>query len=390
MKVAVIVSDIGPSAGGLYYSVRALSRGMAAKPGVKLQVFAVGTYPSEVMEVWEPLVPRTFPTKGPSAYGFAPRMLQAVIDFQPDIIHLHGIWMYPSLVALRAASKLDCALVLSPRGMMDVWALKNSAWKKKLMYWFQEKRLLESVSVFHALNQSEANSIRAMGYRQPICIIPNGTDLPVGAHLSECDEGRQNKNLVFIGRIHPKKGIPNLILAWGQMQKACPRLAEGWQLIIAGWDDGNHLQGYQELAQAQHCAESIEWRGAVYGEAKAKLLQEATAFVLPSFSEGLPMAVVEAWSYHLPVLMTRECNLPEGFSEGAAIEMEASENGTYDGLKKLMELPPEQLTAMGESAHQLVCKHFTWDQLVSRLETVYEWMLGKPDKPPCVMLSQKR
>jgi len=384
MRIAVIVADIGPSAGGLYYSVRALSLGVAAL-GDTVEVFTIGNYPNEVYDHWLPLVPQAFPSIGPRAYRYAPKMRSAVQAFNPDVIHAHGLWMYTSWVAMRVATALDCCLVLSPRGMLDSWALQNSAWKKKLMSFFQEKRFLLRVDCFHALNQSEYDSIRALGYKQPICVLPNGTDLPhpsLKASLREAQTA--TKRLIFIGRIHPKKGIPNLLHAWAKLQKANPSIVSEWTLQIYGWDDGNHLEGYRKLANELGICQSVTWPGSVYGADKAKVLHEADGFILPSFSEGLPMSVVEAWGYELPVLMTQACNLPEGFSAEAAIEMEPTIEGSFEGLKMLVELPDDERLAMGLRGRALVESQFTWSRQVEQLQIAYKWLTGEAEKPGCV------
>src|SRR5690606_29083983 len=133
-------------------------------------VFAMGEADADTCAHWRPVQPRTFPVRGPKGYGYAPNMLKAVLEFKPDIVHLHGIWMYSSYVAFRVACEIGCPLVLSPRGMMDPWAMRNSAWKKRLMSFFQERKVLNHVDCFHALNQSEADSVRQLGYAQRITI----------------------------------------------------------------------------------------------------------------------------------------------------------------------------------------------------------------------------
>jgi glycosyltransferase involved in cell wall biosynthesis len=389
MKIAVIVAGIGPSAGGLYYSVHALSRGVA-NAGDIVEVFAMGTYTSAVFKHWAPLVPQTFPVVGPQAYRYAPGMREAVESFRPDVIHVHGLWMYSSWVALKVAGKLDCPLVLSPRGMLDSWALQNSAWKKKIMSLLQENRFLRRVDCFHALNQSELGSIRALGHQQPICVLPNGTDLPSVSDLSSREEGKSKKRLIFIGRIHPKKGIPNLLEAWAKLQNANASTLKEWALEIYGWDDGNHLEGYRKLADQLGICESVTWPGSIYGADKAEVLREADAFILPSFSEGLPMSVVEAWGYGLPVLMTQACNLPEGFSTGAAIEMHTTIQGTTQGLQTLMELSEEDRLTMGLRGRELAASKFTWSKQVALLRTAYKWLTGVEPMPESIIYSVEK
>lgn len=380
MRIAVIVAEIGPSAGGLYYSVRALSIGAAAA-GDTVEVFSMGEYSDQVFEHWLPIIPKTFPIVGPKAYRYAPGMCAAVEAFEPDIIHLHGLWLYSSRVALHVALKLKCPLVLSPRGMLDIWALRNSALKKKLMSIFQENRVLRQVDCFHALNRSEMDSIRSLGYSQPICILPNGIDLPELLDQAARTKSAAKKQLIFIGRIHPKKGIVNLLQAWARVMHQQPEATKEWELSIYGWDDGNHLEGYQKLAEELSVSNSVFWPGSVYGNEKVAVLENADAFILPSFSEGLPMALIEAWAYRIPVLMTHACNIPEGFSSEAAIEMATSVDGTEQGLRQLFQMSDEDRREMGQRGRKLVEFQFTWGQQVKRLQSIYQLLQKEGLKP---------
>jgi len=155
-------------------------------------------------------------------------------------------------------------------------------------------------------------------------------------------------------------------------------------LQIYGWDDGNHLEGYRKLANELGICQSVTWPGSVYGADKAKVLHEADGFILPSFSEGLPMSVVEAWGYELPVLMTQACNLPEGFSAEAAIEMEPTIEGSFEGLKMLVDLPDDERLAMGLRGRALVESQFTWSRQVKQLQIAYKWLTGEAEKPTCI------
>ena len=138
--------------------------------------------------------------------------------------------------------------------------------------------------------------------------------------------------MLFLGRIHPKKGVAELIRAWALLRRSDPSLALGWRLIVAGWDDGGHLPGLRTLVAELGLVDHVLFIGSVFGADKEAWFRSAKAFILPSYSEGLPMAVLEAWSYELPVFMTGACNLPEGFEEGAAIEVSTDPNQLANAL----------------------------------------------------------
>jgi poly(glycerol-phosphate) alpha-glucosyltransferase len=118
-------------------------------------------------------------------------------------------------------------------------------------------------------------------------------------------------------------------------------------------------------------------------------LRQADAFILPSFSEGLPMSVLEAMAYRLPVLMTDHCNLPEGFAAEAAVRigtgLRGQPMGIDEGMCTLMEMSDSERVAMGQRGRALVEERFTWPQVAAQMKEVYEWVLGGGETPGCVM-----
>src|SRR5262249_14830197 len=107
---------------------------------------------------------------------------------------------------------------------------------------------------------------------------------------------------------------------------------------------------------------------------------------LPSLSEGLPMTVLEAWSYAKPVLMTPECNLPEGFSADAALRIGSSAYQIAAGLNQLFEMSDDDRAAMGTRGRTLVARQFSWPRIGEQMRTVYEWALSGGPRPESVRL----
>ena len=132
---------------------------------------------------------------------------------------------------------------------------------------------------------------------------------------------------------------------------------------------------------------SVIFTGPAFGETKDLLLRRADAFILPSFSEGLPMSVLEAWSYRLPVLMTDHCNLPEGFLTDAALRIGTDVASIAEGMRLLFRSPTSDLRSLGANGRQLVSERFTWPQIAAQMKEVYEWVLGGGVVPDCVCLT---
>ncbi|MDA8736518.1 glycosyltransferase [Opitutales bacterium] len=384
MKVAVLSSSISRLAGGLFYSVRALSTGIAER-GSEVSVFSLNdAHSDEDMLEWGGLSVSTNPVVGPGAIGYSPRLASSVRQFAPDVIHVHGLWQYTSCVAYQEYRKRGVPYVMSPRGMLDPWAVGNSGLKKKLAAFVYESRNMRDAACMHALNRSEALSIREYGLTQPICVLPNGVNLPSVELLEpkQC-EGAKTR-IVFIGRIHPKKGIHEMLDAWARVRQEFRALMEDWELVIAGWDDGGHLPALKEHAANLGISDSVSFPGSVYGDDKVDLLRSAEWFILPSHSEGMPMAVLEAWSYGVPAVLTPACNLPEGFSSGAAVSIDPQADSIFEGFLKVLEMPVAERNTMGASARTLVEDHFTWSQISKEMQGVYEWMRGDAAAPACL------
>jgi poly(glycerol-phosphate) alpha-glucosyltransferase len=384
MRVGVLSSSISRLSGGLFYSVRALSTGIA-ECGSEVSVFSLDdAHSDEDILEWGELSVSTSPVVGPGAIGYSPKLAASVREFSPDVVHVHGLWQYTSCVAHQEYRKRGVPYVMSPRGMLDPWAVQNSGWKKKIAAFLYESRNMRDSMCMHALNRSEALSIRGYGLKQPICVLPNGVNLPPVELLEpeRCEGGK--KRIVFIGRIHPKKGIREMLDAWARGWKEFRPLMDSWELVIAGWDDGGHLAALKEHAANLGILDSVSFPGSVYGDDKVKLLRSAEWFILPSHSEGMPMAVLEAWSYGVPAILTPACNLPEGFSSGAAVSIDPNAGSIFEGLLQVFETSIADRDAMGAAARTLVEDHFTWSQIAREMQGVYEWMRGDAAAPACL------
>jgi poly(glycerol-phosphate) alpha-glucosyltransferase len=277
--------------------------------------------------------------------------------------------------------------------MMDSWALRQSRLKKRVAGMLYQNAQLRQAACIRAICESELKSIRAYGLKNPVCVIPYGIDLPVKPHegenvaaLAREPNERRRKVLLYLGRIHPKKGLVNLLKAWKCAIGARFTVGEQWNLVIAGWDQGGHEGELKRMARDLRIEDSVLFVGPQYGETKAEFYRNCDAFILPSFSEGTPMSILEAWSYAKPVLMTPECNLPEGLEAGAAICFRPTVEAIEQGLQRLALMSDLERQAMGERSLKLVKERFRWSRVAHDMITVYRWLLKTADRPDCVRL----
>jgi len=327
--------------------------------------------------------------RGPAAFGFSPDLRRhfAASTALVDLIHSHGLWMYPGWEARRLALARGVPLVVSPHGMLEPWAMHRSRLKKTVAAWLFENENLRAARCVHALCEAEAQHVRQLGIAAPVAVVPNGIDLDDAAPRPDRDaiaarfpSLRGRRRALFLSRIHPKKGLPNLLEAWAELGK----LADGWTLIVAGPDQGGHAAAMWTLAASLGIERRVLFTGPLYGEAKREALAGADFFVLPSFSEGFSMAVLEAAASRLPVLLTRGCNFPELAAAGAAMEVSAYMEDVWRGLRKLITMPDAQRVDMGARARLLVESRFTWNAVAAAMMGVYAWLLNGGPTPECI------
>lgn len=380
-RVTLIVPWVSRAAGGLFDAVRNLTLEIERQHRYLPSVIGLDDPGSELDRyLWGKIDVRAMRVRGPRIFGYAPEMVTTLRSRDPDILHVHGLWMYTSVAAIRwARSGRPC--LVSPHGMLDPWALNNSRLKKQISAALYENRHLRRATCLHALNHAEAEAMRAYGLKNPICVIPNGVELPLTSNAESA--ARKSRDLVYLGRLHPKKGLPLLVEAWGRVQRKAEE--SGWRLVIAGWDQHGHQSELQALAAKLRSDSSIKFVGPRFGNAKSMLFREASAFILPSLSEGLPMTVLEAWSWRLPVLMTTNCNLPEGSKAGAAIMMETDIDDISGALSRLFAMDSVERETMGVRGRRLVEEQFRWQHVAQQMTQVYDWVLDRGPQPSCVL-----
>lgn len=395
MKTLCVMDSVSRANGGIFEAERRLQQTLSAEQNIAVQVVGVCDSHTEAdRSAWHPLIPLTYPVLGPQSLGFAPKFADALLESDADLAYCAGLWKYPSAAALHWARRTRKPVIVAPHGMLDPWAIHHSHTKKKIAGWLFQNALLKRASCLRALCSAEAAAIRDYGLKQPICIIPNGVDLPLAFSTQPPSPfPPKQKMLLYLGRIHPKKGLANLLVAWSKAARTPG--AEKWVLAIAGWDQGCHQAKLEKLASLLGIhwvrktspstdAASLLFPGPQYREAKAAAFLHCDAFILPSVSEGLPMSVLEAWSYRKPVLMTPQCNLPEGFTESASLRIEPTPQGIEDGLETLFCMSRQELGTMGERGAQLVRKRFAWPRIAGDMARVYHWAVGGGPKPDCV------
>ncbi len=388
MKTAQLTASVSRKGGGLFPIIQRVSQCLTER-GVDVSVFGLeDEFTQKDLPQWAPLRPIIAKPYPPRSFGFAPSLLPSLKTANCDLTHVHGIWMYPSLASLKWSKRSQRPYIVSPQGMLDRWALANSRFKKLVVGKLYEERHVRGATCIHALSRSEADSIRQFGIKAPICIIPNGVDFDFTSGF-HCPKGKGTREggrkiMLFLGRLHPKKGLLQLLSAWDEMKRLRVAGVDDWELSIAGWSQNNHQSLLEKFVAERGLNESVTFVGPLFGEPKLAALRSASGFILPSLSEGLPIAVLEAWAHRLPVAITEECNLPQGFSAQAAVKLTPDKDGIVQGMRRFLQMTDQERAEMGQRGFGLVQRQFNWNAVTSELLSVYEWMLGGGTPPACV------
>jgi poly(glycerol-phosphate) alpha-glucosyltransferase len=380
-RLSILTNSVSRMNGGIFDAMRNLALAIAAEKRYLPVVFSARDAYTKIDEpLWGDITTRTFPVRGPRIFGYAPRLAEALGASRADILHVHSIWMYPSVVARRWARETR-PYVVSPHGLLKPQALRNSQWKKRAAAVLYENEHLRHAACLHALNAAEAEAFRSYGLKNPICVIPNGATLRSDVIREHSPQG---KSILYLGRIHPLKGLRLLVKAWGEVHNDAG--AAGWRLTIAGWDQNHHRSELMRLANQLGVGSSIDFLGPQFDTDKDHCLATASAFILPSESEGLPVSILEAWSSGLPVLMTHECNLSEGAEAGAAIIVDPDSNSIAAALCQLFSMTDRERAAMGRNGRRLVEERYQWQHIARAMTEVYDWILGRGPRPDCVQV----
>lgn len=297
-----------------------------------------------------------------------------------DVLHQHGIWLRCSHDSARFANKRNIPLVVAPRGMLEPWAMNNRKWKKRLAWGLYQRQDLNCVTAFHATALSEADSIRRLGFKQPIAVIPNGIVLPDSPLPDRTvNSDLTNRTVLFLSRINPKKGLLMLLDAWKMTAPV------GWCLRIAGNDDSNHLADVEKRIFELDLQGQVEVVGPLFGDAKKAAYRNADLFVLPSYSENFGIVIAEALGFGVPVLATTGCPWRDLEVEKCGWWVKPTVSGISEGLREAFNSDAKSLVKMGVRGRMLVENKYQWPGIVQRMIEFYSWLTKGGKQPDFVV-----
>jgi glycosyltransferase involved in cell wall biosynthesis len=300
-----------------------------------------------------------------------------------DVVHDHGLWLLPNLQAGWAAAASGKPFVVSPRGMLSPAALAFSATKKRVFWKLLQGPVIRRAICLHATSDQEYVELRAFGLRHPIAIIPNGIELPAeGPAPAASRHNADEREVLFLGRMHPQKGLETLLRAWAAIEMAHPE----WRLSLIGPGEDRYIGTLRKMARGLGLCR-VSFGPAVYGAAKWDSYRAADLFVLPSLSENFGLTAAEALAVGIPVIATTGTPWSRLQTEGSGWWVEPTSAALAAALATAMAIPSPALRAMGTNGRAWMAREFSWCRAACEMGAVYAWLMGRADKPPSVRLA---
>lgn len=388
MKILTFLTNIDQTKGGPSRSVPMFVRGLALE-GVDITLMAIKSddmnlHALDGTNAKVHLLPLNYKKKD----------LEIFLEEENfDLIHGQCIWE-PLFHQMRVlADKYRIPFILTPRGTLEPWSLQQSKWKKKIARWLYQDYDLKRCACIYATAEMEAQHIRELGFKNPICIIPNGIE--TDGYPCRKDESLIKKQVLFLSRVHPKKGIELLIDAFSRVHQEFP----DWNVVVVGNGEDSYRLALKNKVAELGLGNYVEILSPVFGEAKVKLYQESSVFCLPSYSENFGMVIAEAMSCGLPAITTNGTpwQLLNGkeATMGAKLDVlgeikrtgwciDLSVDNLVTALREAMTMSPDELYEMGQRGSILVNSNFNYRMVAKKNIALYEWIINKAEKPDFV------
>ncbi len=297
---------------------------------------------------------------------------------RPDIVHVNTCWLPLSAYSVIWAKEKGYKVILTPHGMLDTLIIRHNYWTRKMpAILYYQRKAVRSADVIHTTSKREQRILHSIGWNENIEIIPNGVNTK---DISLNTDRHKKRFILYLGRIHPQKGIRHLIEASAMIKDELNR--NGYHIVIAGMGDENYISKLKDLSKKMDVSELIDFEGPVFGSTKWSLFREASLFVLPSYSESFGIVVAEALMSKTPVITTQGTPWEE-IDGSPALSKEDEygrcgwwiERGTKPLAKALLNFlhtNPDVLRRYGENGVKLISEKYDCDKIVNQFMSLYK------------------
>ncbi len=379
MRVAMVTAALSHVGGGVSAVVEQLSRAVA-DTGVEVAVFGPEDeqWTSGCKDAWNGAKAYALPRLGPAAIGYMPSMVSRLVEWAPDVVHTHGIWMHTSRSVMQWSQLAGRPYLVSPHGMLSSTALKFSPLKKQVATLLYQAQSFKSATALHATCTAEIEEIRAYGLKQPIALFANGVEIAASATKTSSEP---TFRILSLGRIHPKKGLDRLIRAWAALENEFPR----WSLDLVGPDENGYRGKLENLVRSLGL-QRVTVRNPVFGQAKLDCLSGAEIFALPTLNENFALTVAESLMCGTPVISTKGAPWQGLETNKCGWWIDHGEAPLTNALRNAMTLSPEERADMGLRGRKWIEQAYSWPTIASEACAVYRWLASPGSMPKNVQI----
>lgn len=364
MKVLHVISSLSRDGGGPSRSAQGLVAGLN-RAGVE-------TWLMTLRHGDEPWV------DGVAHFVNGERFEDVALRVKPQIVHLHGLWDIELHRCAVICRRRHIPYVIAPRGMLEPWSLTQKWLKKRIARWLYQDRDLKCAAALHATAESEAEQFRKLGFKNPIIVSPNGVNVPVAFEPRNTQNTR--KRVLFVSRMHPKKGVLELVEAWGRLVVSRQSsVVSGWECELVYTVSGELEKEYEAKVKARVKELGLDdqfiFTGALNDDEKWKAYARADLFVLPTYSENFGIVVAEALWAGVPVITTKGTPWSEIEEKKCGNWIDIGVESLSGALESMTTISDEERMLMGVRGRKLVEERYSWNGIARQLKTDYEELL---------------
>lgn len=285
---------------------------------------------------------------------------------KPDMVHVNCCWTPECTIVQRLAQRRSIKVVLTPHGMLEPWIIKRHYWTRKLpALLLYQKAAIQNADCLQATAESEKENLLKLGYNSNIKIVKLGID---AESITMKTSWKKNKQILFLSRVHVKKGINYLIDAVDVLQKEL----KGYKILVAGEGDADYITTLKQQIAGNGLQEIIQLIGGVYGDTKWKLFQTSDFFVLPTNSENFGLAIAESLASGTPVITTVGTPWNDLNTSNAGAWIEIGTQPLVETLKRFLSLSDEELEVMGKNGRKLIETKYSAMVMAEEMMEIYQ------------------
>lgn len=378
MKILHTISSMGVNSGGTSTCTFDLANGLNdANCATEILTIDVKCSSDKIISNDEFL--RVVSNDRISKYGYSRNFKHAISLEDYSLCHINGLWEYVNYISASVSRKMGKPYIVTPHGMLYPQALNQNKLLKKAFLFLQFNDVLRNASCIHVTCLEEMNYYRALGFTNPVAVIPNPIIINNFVGSYEVEKG--NRRFGFLGRLHPRKKVLELIYAWSKLGDK----VKDAELIIVGSGDAVYEDFLKREVQRLNL-NNVIFEGFLSGKEKFDMLSSLTALVVPSDFENFGMIVVEALIMKTPVIASKGTPWEELEKKQCGWWVENDIDSIATTINKVLLQDNSELKIMGENGFKLVQEKYIIEKVTEKMIRLYNWILNGGETPEFVYL----